>query len=226
MCAAISLEVPHSAAGSVTTLPAAPCSYRTVLMRVEAESCRGANMGRTGVSFVIVAVCTPILWAVPPRCVDNFSWTHVTAADPTHRALLRQGFERSATFRQLIVDINASSWLVFVHTGRCPEKLNVACLLHFVGAFAGRPYLRVIVRHGPRHPDNVIAVLAHELQHAREVVQAVGIKDSKGLSDLFQRIGRVSVARPGVVTYETDDALRIGEVVLHELIQTPPRGCP
>ena len=62
-----------------------------------------------------------------------------TPADPTHRELLRQGFERSATFRNLIAEIEASSWLVFVQTGRCPEKLTVACLLHFVGTFDGKP---------------------------------------------------------------------------------------
>ena len=162
----------------------------------------------------------------PQRCLGSFSWTHVRAADPTHRALLRQGFERSATFRQLIADIDASSWLVFVQTGRCPEKLAVACLLHFVGTFEGKPYLRVIARHEQRHPDNVISVLAHELQHAREVGQAVGVKDAAGLRDLFERVGRVSVMRPGVVTYETEQAIRVGDAVWRELAQTPRHRCP
>ena len=183
-------------------------------------------MGRTGLTLVIVAVFTPILEAVPARCVENFPWTHVKAADPTHRALVRQGFERSATFRQLIADIDASSWLVFVQTGRCPEKLTVACLLHFVGTFDGKPYLRVIAHHGPLHPDNVISVLAHELQHAREVVQAVDVRSADDLRDLFKRIGRVSVERLGVVTYDTEQAIQVERAVWRQLRLAPDRCAP
>jgi hypothetical protein len=179
-------------------------------------------MRRTALTVLVVAVLTPMLEAASTRCVENVRWARVMAADPTHRELIGQGVERSATFRQLIADIDASPWLVFVQTGRCPEKLTVACLLHFVGTFDGKPYLRVIAHAGPRHADNVIAVLAHELQHAREAIQAAGVEDAKGLRDLFARIGRVSVTRPGVMTYETAQAVRVGETVWRELLQTPP----
>ena len=182
-------------------------------------------MGRTGLTLVIAAVATTLLTAAPPRCLDSFSSTHVKAADPTHRALVNQGFERSTTFRRLIADIDASSWLVFVQTGRCPEKLNVACLLHFVGTFDGKRYLRVIAHHEHRHPDNVISVLAHELQHAREVVQAAAVKDADDLRDVFKRIGRVAVQGPGVVTYETEQAVQVEEAVWRELKQSRYRHC-
>ncbi len=180
-------------------------------------------MGRAGLIFVIVGVIAPFLEAASPRCVENFSSTRIHAADSTHRALLRQGFERSATFRSLIADIEASSWLVFVQTGRCPEKLNVACLLHFVGTFDGKPYLRVIARYEQRHPDNVISLLAHELQHAREVLQAAGVSTAGDLRELFMRIGRVSVVRRGVVTYETERAVEVEEAVWRELSLSPDR---
>jgi len=180
-------------------------------------------MRRSALTFVIVAMATTLLEAAPPRCLESFSATHVKAADATHRALVHQGLERSATFRRLIADIEASSWLVFVQTGRCPENVTVACLLHFVGTFDGKPYLRVIARHEDRHPDKVISVLAHELQHAREVVQAAGREDPMGLRDLFGRIGRVSVKRPGVVTYETDRARQVEAAVWRELLGAPDR---
>lgn len=178
-------------------------------------------MARIGLAVVLIAAVTPMLQADARPCVDRLPWTQVKAADPTHRALLRQGIERSTTFRHLIADLEASAWLVFVQTGRCPDKLTVACLLHFVGRFEGQPYLRVIARHEPRHPDNVISILAHELQHAREVVQAVGVADAGGLRDLFKRIGRISVERPGVVTYETERAVLIEETVWRELARAP-----
>jgi hypothetical protein len=182
-------------------------------------------MCRTSFSLAIVVLTLPTPELAGPRCGERVVWTHVRAADPTHRELLRQGFERSATFRHLMADIEASPWLVFVQNGPCPEKLTVACLLHFVGTYEGRPYLRVIARHQHRHPDNVLAVLAHELQHAREVTRAFGVEDAGGLRVLFERIGRVRVTRPGVLTYETDEALRVEDAVLRELAQTPSHYC-
>ena len=180
-------------------------------------------MGRIGLTFVIAAVLTGIVEALPPRCAGNFDSPRVKAADPTHRALIRQGVERSPTFRQLITDIDASAWLVFVQAGRCPEKVTVACLLHFVGTFEGRLYLRIVARHQHRHPDNVISLLAHELQHAREVVHAAGVEDADDVRGVFERIGRVSVQRPAVVTYETEEAVRVEEAVWRELSLTSRR---
>ena len=181
-------------------------------------------MRRTSLIVAIVALAIPIPEVAAQRCFESLG-THVRAADPGHRALLRQGFERSATFRQLIADLRASSWLVFVQTGRCPEELAVACLLHFVGTFEDQPYLRVIAGLEQRYPDNVISLLAHELQHAREVAQAGGVWDADAVRDLFRRIGRISVMRPGVVTYETAEAIRVEEAVWRELAQTPRRHC-
>ena len=54
---------------------------------------------------------------------------------------------------------------MFVQAGRCPERAAVACLLHFVGVYEGARYMRLLVPPHGRHPDTVIATIAHELQH-------------------------------------------------------------
>jgi hypothetical protein len=89
--------------------------------------------------------------------------------------------------------------------------------MHFVGRFDGRPYLRTLVNPDHRHRDNVIATLAHELQHAIEVASAPDITDAASIQALFRRIGRVRLGNRSAVTYETEAAERAGEAVQREL---------
>ena len=83
--------------------------------------------------------------------------------------------------------------------------------------FEGSPYLRVLVNHKHRHPHNVIATLAHELQHALEVARSPDVKDATTMRALFERIGTVRVRRTMTTAYETEAAREIGEQVLREL---------
>jgi hypothetical protein len=107
--------------------------------------------------------------------------------------------------------------VVFIQPGRCPAKAAIACLLHVVGAFNGSPYARVLVDYKHRHPNNVIATLAHELQHVLEVAQSPDVKDAATMRALFERIGAVRVSSATTTAYETEAARRIGEQVLREL---------
>jgi len=145
---------------------------------------------------------------------------------PTHPDLIRwlaDGRKRSPTLARVIERLEQSNWKVFVQMGRCPEPATVACLLHIVGQIEGRPYLRVVVNRRDRHPDQIIATIAHELQHALEVAEAPGpVTDGTSMAALFRRIGHVSVHREGVLTYETDGALAVGDAVLRELGEKVP----
>ncbi|HEX2344814.1 MAG TPA: hypothetical protein VHI98_30375 [Vicinamibacterales bacterium] len=152
---------------------------------------------------------------------SSHSFKSVKVSQALLRQLLAEGFARSKTFRRLVDGLDASDWLVFVQPGPCPEKAAVACLLHTVAEFEGSPYVRVLVNFNHRHPDNVIATLAHELQHALEVAQDPNVKDTATMRALFERIGTVRVRSGSATTYETDGARRIGEQVLRELGAAP-----
>jgi hypothetical protein len=145
------------------------------------------------------------------------SWKSVKVSHTILSRLVSEGHARSATFRGLVNDLDGSGWLVFVQPGRCPERAAVACLLHIVGTFEGSRYVRVIVDHRHRHTQNVIATLAHELQHALEVTQAPEVNDAATMRALFERIGTVQVRSATVTAYETAAARSIGEQVLREL---------
>jgi hypothetical protein len=149
-----------------------------------------------------------------------------TLVTPTHKDLIQwlvDARRRSATLARVVERLEQSNWKVFVQFGRCPEPATVACLLHIVGQIEGRPYLRVVVNRRDRHPDQIIATIAHELQHALEVAEAPGpITDGTSMAALFRNIGHVSVHRKGVITYETDAALAVGDAVLRELGEKGP----
>ena len=68
--------------------------------------------------------------------------------------------------------------------------------------------------------NQMIATVAHELQHAVEVIEDETVSDEKSLVALYRRIGRQnSSAAPS--RWETEAAQEAGFRVRRELIETP-----
>jgi hypothetical protein len=65
--------------------------------------------------------------------------------------------------------------------------------------------------------DQMIATLAHELQHALEVAEDEGVTDQRSLLALYKRIGRPSYSGL-VAAWETDAAQDTGFKVRRELL--------
>jgi hypothetical protein len=101
--------------------------------------------------------------------------------------LIVDGVKRSATFADLIAAVNTSDVIVYVET---VDRLapRVAGHLLLVPVVNGQRYLRIQVR-SDLTPDEAIAILGHELQHALEVAAAPDVRDQQGLVRLYQRIG-------------------------------------
>jgi hypothetical protein len=144
---------------------------------------------------------------------------NIRVSDPELRRVVERGCARSQTVRELTDAIAETGWLVFVQWGRCPDKRAVACLLHFVGTFDGRPYLRIVIARRDLHADNLTVMLAHELQHAVEATRERSLTDAGMMRTIFKRIGYVNVCGNSSCVYETHAAREIGEQVLRELIR-------
>jgi hypothetical protein len=77
----------------------------------------------------------------------------------------------------------------------------------------GQRYVRIqIALRGA--PDDSIALLGHELQHAIEVAQETAVNDQDELAALYQRIGM----RGGDKIYDTFAAQEVGRMVRRELL--------
>lgn len=138
---------------------------------------------------------------------------HVRALDPLLRRLIERGIAGSATFRRLVADLNASDVIVHVERGRIRNGLR-GYLLHRVVESNGFRYLRISV--DTRLPEPlVIAIIAHELQHALEVARAPAVGRSLEIEAFF-----ATIADHGCATaycFETSAAVNVQQAVLSEV---------
>jgi hypothetical protein len=139
-------------------------------------------------------------------------YRHVRTQDRSVRLLLKRGFNRSYTFAHLMARLEHGDVLVYVEeVPRLPGGLDGRMMM--LPTAHGQRYVRIqIVLRGT--PDESVAILGHELQHAIEVAQESGVSDQAQLTALYQRIGM----RGGPHVYDTLAAQEIGRVIRRELL--------
>ncbi|MEO5740019.1 MAG: hypothetical protein ABIS29_05445 [Vicinamibacterales bacterium] len=128
--------------------------------------------------------------------------------------LVRAGIARSATFKSLVDRIEASHVIVYVAINPL-IKSNLSGMLTWMTQAGGHRYLRASISNA-LGPDQMIATIGHELQHAVEVIEDEAVNDEETLVALYRRIGQQSgAASPS--RWETEAAQRTGFVVRKEL---------
>ncbi len=136
----------------------------------------------------------------------------VRPLDDASSEALASGQRHSAAFRALVEDVEATGVIVHVATGDL-ERFGAAGTTRLVGVAEGQRYLRVMLRPRLALAERA-SVLAHELQHVREIAQA-GATTQDGVRRVFARVGH-PVA--GVInTFETDAVVDAGLRVWREL---------
>jgi hypothetical protein len=137
--------------------------------------------------------------------------------DARSTQLLRDGVARSETFRALVEQIEASN--VFVYVQVSPFiKPTLAGQLTWMTQAGPYRYLRATI--SPDQTMNqAIASLAHELQHAVEVMGDEQVVSEITLVSLYKRIGQPS--NSAVASgWETIAAQETGYRVRRELVDT------
>jgi hypothetical protein len=139
-------------------------------------------------------------------------YRHVRTQDRSIRLLLKRGFTHSATFARLMARLEQSDVIVYVEeVPRLPGALEGRMMM--LTASHGRRYLRIQLALRGASEDST-AVLGHELQHAVEVAQEIGVIDQTTLAALYRRIG----TRGGPEVYDTAAAQDVGRIVRRELL--------
>ena len=137
----------------------------------------------------------------------------VRGADASMRATIDEGCRRSPVFAEVVRDIERSNYVVYVEAVPALRNGMKGALLHGTG---GKQYLRIHLK-GDLPLDSQVAVLAHELQHVREVMQAGISAHAAEMEMLFRRIGRKKLAGGRRQQFETGEALRVGDSVAADL---------
>jgi hypothetical protein len=126
------------------------------------------------------------------------------------QAALAAGADASGAFRSLLTALARSDLIVHIEDGRCRVLRPEGCTL-IVGKAGRTRYLRIRLSTWRPLPD-LLQLLAHELQHAVEIANAPDVIDEDSLAALYRRIGERRIE--GV--YETEEAVNMGDLVLHE----------
>jgi hypothetical protein len=141
-------------------------------------------------------MCTLAFGATPPgertpprertKIADTIDY-HVRATDPLLRAWITNGGAESATLKSLVDDLVASD--IIVHVVMVDHLSGgVNGQLYFVTTTPTARYLRIeVTRRGGR--ADMIALLAHELQHAVEVAHSPNVRDAQSLASFYLRVG-------------------------------------
>lgn len=139
-------------------------------------------------------------------------YRHVRSQDRSIRLLLKRGFNRSPTFAQLLARLQHSDVLVYIEeVPRLPGALEGRMMM--LPTAHGQRYVRIqIALRGA--PDESVALLGHELQHAIEVAQETGVSDQAQLAALYRRIGM----QGGPHVFDTVAAQEVGRVIRRELL--------
>ena len=136
----------------------------------------------------------------------------VRPEEPALRELIAIGMARSATFRDLVTRLDASDVVVYVRFAPCVG--NVAACLLWASESGGSRRLVVKLDRVGRSPNELTALLAHELQHANEVASAPEIRDPASFRKSFASRGSTNADG-----FETEQARAVARRVSVELAQ-------
>jgi hypothetical protein len=139
---------------------------------------------------------------------------HVRAFDRRVTSALSDGARRSETFRELLASLDGSDVIVYVEQSHdLPATLQGRLLLSSTSA--SFRYVRIQVR-AMQPPDELIAIIGHELRHALEIAHAPQVRDEASMRTHYERIG---AGRSHTMGFETREAQDAGRRVRQELLR-------
>jgi len=142
----------------------------------------------------------------------NGRTVRVRSTDPEIKRVMALGIQRSPTFASLLAAVNMTDVIVYVErVSRLSTAISGRLML--VPVVHDQRYLRIQVRPGLT-PDELIALIGHELRHALEVAADPTVRDQNALIKLYERIGENGF---GNHSYDTRAAQDTGYKVRGEL---------
>ncbi len=181
--------------------------------RAPTPSARPEGPGTSGPAAIAAIIGTLVglaagVEAVPQTAVTSSpsAVTRVRGLDGRVRALLDDGRERSPTFRRLCDTLERSDLVVVVDV----RPLKAPAQTSFVAATPAGRVVRITLSSIPQVDDVLLALLAHELQHAVEIAAAPQVVNSASMLGLY--------GEPGGCTLE---AQKVKYIVAYELGMSP-----
>ena len=155
-----------------------------------------------------------------PQFGDQMMASAVRSSDAQLQSLLIEGCRLSPTLRRLSDAIGRTDGVVYLTTGPCRPRTFRACLLHTIVDTGNARYLWIRLGANADSRELVVS-MAHELQHAVEVLSHNDVRSKRDLLDWYrfgesQAFGTTSLANP-FRSYETTAAIDVADAVRSEL---------
>jgi hypothetical protein len=176
-------------------------------MPLRLVGCPAVAIVQTAVTFLAFGSSAPLATAQ-----EAIAGSRVRSESSLIRAAMTAGHERSPTFRSLVAAVDATDGVVYVQEGQCLRGVR-ACLHLWVGTAGAYRFLRILVSSRKAPGCALIASIAHELQHAREVLGNPNVRSTSGMYLYFDRKGPTGWRE----VFETDEALEVGIRVEREM---------
>jgi hypothetical protein len=168
---------------------------------------------RLPLSAVLTCLCTAVISAAPAPLVPT---ARLRPQGAKATELLERAKARSPTVQRIVDRLEAGDVIVYVELNDRLDPRVAACLT-WVAATDSRRIVRASIKPRLRERE-AIAFLAHELQHAVEVLEHPEVRSTDGLADLYTRIGHRSSPRDR--HFDTAEAIATGELAANELRRT------
>ena len=168
---------------------------------------------RTLIAFLAGCLIATSAFAIGPD--ESWREARIRPQDPRLVELLRAGVARSATFRDIVNRLEAGKVIVYVSLSPTLRS-GIAGKLTWISSAGAYRYVKATIN-ADQMADQMIATLAHELQHALEVSADDTVVDQRSLLGLYKRIGRPSLSGESA-GWETTAAQQTGLQVRRELI--------
>lgn len=158
-----------------------------------------------------------LLWAAPGAAqTATTAMPRIRPLDARATAAIETGVRRSATFRALVDELERSDVVVYVYTTPFLAE-HVSGGLSFVGVSATMRFMKIALDLDLT-PEQTVYILAHELQHAREIARAPHVTTREAF-DAFYR--HIDIGGALTHTFETAEAQLTGQQVRRELHAEP-----
>jgi len=154
----------------------------------------------------------------PALAAERVGGPRLRPQDARSAQVLQEGAARSATFRALVDRIEASNVIVYIAVNPI-MKSNLSGMLTWMTRAGDFRYVRASIKTELTF-DQMVASVAHELQHAVEVIEDESVTDERSLIALYKRIGHRS-GSAGQSGWETVAAQRTSTRVRRELVSAP-----
>jgi hypothetical protein len=158
----------------------------------------------------VVALAAALI--ASPASTTATQFPNVRVTHSALAAMIADARNTSPTLAAMLDRVERSDVIVFI-VGTPRLETNLRGCLHFMGSSGGYRYVRAQIKTMMNRYD-VIASLAHELQHAIEIAEHPGVTSESALAELYRRIGHERESR----MFETDEAQSRGRVVRAEML--------